>query len=194
MRPTQIRDKKMRADTEKAIKEYEVRTLLNEKNIQRAEEQLRADETVLYLSPTNAVVITGKNKKALPGIIVITNQRVFLYNKVLFTVNMESFNLKDINSIDSMSDGIKGSKIKIHTTTKSLEILISYKSSIATRIIQLLDTAMNDAKNEFKNSNQISTSSPDIIEQIKKLAELKEQGILSEEEFSNKKQDLLNKI
>jgi len=180
----------MRADTEKAIKEYEVRAFLNGKNIQRAEEQLRPDEKVLYLSPTNAVVITGKSKKELPGIVVITNQRVFLYNKALFTVNMESFNLKDINSIESMSDGIKGSKIKIHTITKSMEVLISYKSSIATKIIQLLDTAMNEAKNNSQNI----ISSPDIIDQIKKLAELKDQGILSEEEFDKKKQELLSKI
>ena len=184
----------MRADTEKAIKEYEVRTLFNEKNIQRAEEQLRPDENVLFLSPTNAVVITGKNKKELPGIIVISNQRVFLYNKVLFTVNMESFNLKDINSIDSASDGIKGSKIKIHTTTKSMEVLISYKSSIATKIIQLLDAAMNDAKKEINNNQNVIVSSPDIIDQIKKLADLKDQGILSEEEFNKKKQELLSKI
>ncbi len=180
----------MRADIEKIIKEYEVNTFLNEKNIKRAEEQLRSDETVLYLSPTNAVVYTGKNKKSLVGIIVITNRRVFLYSKVLFSVTIESFNMTDLNSIESTSNGLSGSKLKLHTNTKTMEVLISYKSSIATKIMQLLDKTMNDAKNK----NQSSVTPTDNIDQIKKLAELKELGIISQEEFEKKKQDLLTKI
>ena len=180
----------MRADIEKIIKEYEVNTFLNEKNIKRAEEQLGSDETVLYLSPTNAVVYTGKNKKSLVGIIVITNRRVFLYSKVLFSVTIESFNMTDLNSIESTSNGLSGSKLKLHTNTKTMEVLISYKSSIATKIMQLLDTTMNDAKNK----NQSNVTPTDNIDQIKKLAELKELGIISQEEFEKKKQDLLNKI
>jgi hypothetical protein len=180
----------MRADIEKIIKEYGVNTFLNEKNIKRAEEQLRSDETVLYLSPTNAIVYTGKNKKSLVGTIVITNQRVFLYSKVLFSVTIESFNMTDLNSIESTSNGLSGSKLKLHTNTKTMEVLISYKSSIATKIIQLLDTTMNEAKNK----NQSSIAPTDNIDQIKKLAELKDLGIISQEEFEKKKQDLLNKI
>lgn len=41
---------------------------------------------------------------------------------------------------------------------------------------------------------QAQTGSGDVFDQIKKLAELKDQGILSEEEFANKKQALLDKL
>lgn len=180
----------MRTDTEKVIKEYGVRTLFNENNIRRAEEQLGSDEIVLYIAPTNAVIYTGLSKKKVSGVVVITNKRVFLYSKILFSVTIESFNMKDLNSIDSSSNGLTGSTIKLHTNTKSMEILVSYKASIAEKIIKLLDTTMNEAKNNNGNKN----TSVDSIEQIRKLSELKDQGILTQEEFEKKKQDLLGKI
>ncbi len=48
------------------------------------------------------------------------------------------------------------------------------------------------AKDE--NKDKVSTNTSDSADQIKKLAELKEQGILTEEEFSKKKEELLAKI
>jgi hypothetical protein len=41
---------------------------------------------------------------------------------------------------------------------------------------------------------QAQSGSGDVFDQIRKLAELKDQGILSEEEFSAKKQTLLDKL
>jgi len=48
-------------------------------------------------------------------------------------------------------------------------------------------------RGEFKrvNSEQSSSISNDSISQIEKLAEMKEKGILTEEEFNSKKQELL---
>jgi Short C-terminal domain len=41
---------------------------------------------------------------------------------------------------------------------------------------------------------QTASGSGDVFDQIRKLAELKDQGILSEEEFTSKKQTLLDKL
>lgn len=180
----------MREDTKRILKQFEVKTIFNEKKIKNAESQVRDDENILYIAPSNATIRTGRQKKKLPGILVITDKRVFFYSKVLFIVSTESFNLKDLNSIESSSTGISGSYITLNTNTKSMDVLISHKRKVAHEIIQLLDTAMDNAKNKFQSgSNQT-----DNIEQIAKLAKLKEQGILSEQEFEKKKQELLNKI
>ena len=50
--------------------------------------------------------------------------------------------------------------------------------------------------NVFKenSSNTIKDSSNDILSQIEKLSELKEKGILTEDEFNAKKTDLLAKM
>lgn len=46
----------------------------------------------------------------------------------------------------------------------------------------------------YHNSNNLSSNSESYLTQIQKLAELKEQGIITEEEFEEKKHALLNKI
>ena len=43
-------------------------------------------------------------------------------------------------------------------------------------------------------NEELLLSSSDVPDQIKKLAELKEQGILTEDEFQSKKQQLLSKM
>lgn len=179
----------MREDVEKIIKEYGVSTSFNGKNIKRAVEQLRSDETVLYISPTNATIYTGRKKESFPGVFVVTDKRVFVHSKMLFAVRMESFNLIDLNSIDSTSNGVTGSKIKLNSNTKSIEVLVSYKSSVATRIIDMLDIEMNKAKNKNNLSqlNEVSSEADELL----KFAELRDKGIITSDEFEAKKKQLL---
>jgi len=181
----------MKPEIERILREYEVKTLFNKNKLARAVEQVRPEETILYIAPTNAVVLTGNKRKAMPGIVVLTDRRLFLYAKILFSVQIESFNMVDINAIDSSSDGIFGSKINIHTHTKSVEILTSYKATIATKVFRLLEDTMYAAKNR---TNTVAVAAPGAIDQIKKLAELRDQGILTAREFEVKKQELLSKI
>ena len=47
---------------------------------------------------------------------------------------------------------------------------------------------------EAKKNNGKNSGGPDVLEQIQKLASLKDAGILSEEEFNQKKADLLAKL
>jgi len=45
-----------------------------------------------------------------------------------------------------------------------------------------------------KTSNSSQPSSPDVLGQIEKLSQLKDSGILTEEEFNTKKEELLKKL
>jgi hypothetical protein len=45
-----------------------------------------------------------------------------------------------------------------------------------------------------KSETDITSNSDDILEQIRKLSELKKEGILTEEEFEGKKKQLLEKL
>tara|TARA_B100000945_G_C20327804_1_gene570862 strand:- start:15 stop:989 length:975 start_codon:yes stop_codon:yes gene_type:complete len=60
--------------------------------------------------------------------------------------------------------------------------------------MQFIDDLMRDFFKESSVSNQASEVSIDIPSQIKKLSDLKDQGILTEEEFNAKKADLLSKM
>jgi uncharacterized iron-regulated protein len=44
------------------------------------------------------------------------------------------------------------------------------------------------------NTNNTGNNKTDFLEMLKQLGELKNQGILTEEEFSKKKQEILDKI
>jgi len=58
----------------------------------------------------------------------------------------------------------------------------------------VVSTAKELMECNSSNSTQKSSSESDIIEQIRKLAELKDAGILSESEFDAKKSELLSRI
>ena len=47
---------------------------------------------------------------------------------------------------------------------------------------------------DSKNSNTTSSQEDDPITKIKKLSELKDQGIISDEEFAQKKKELMDKV
>jgi hypothetical protein len=56
----------------------------------------------------------------------------------------------------------------------------------------VLQSAMSRGFNPGKEEKKITVQPVDVADQIKKLAELRDQGILTEEEFSNQKTKLLN--
>ena len=59
---------------------------------------------------------------------------------------------------------------------------------------KLADYFLELSKTGGQQQTIVQTNEPDIPEQIKKLSELKDQGILTEEEFGKKKEELLAKI
>jgi hypothetical protein len=54
--------------------------------------------------------------------------------------------------------------------------------------------AMNEQRRDFDAVTQIAEMTELVIGQIKRLAELHEAGILTDEEFSAKKQELLSRL
>lgn len=59
---------------------------------------------------------------------------------------------------------------------------------------QNLSEAASYIREKQRESQQSSTSESDPVEQLEKLGELKDKGVISEEEFAEKKQDLLDQI
>ena len=63
------------------------------------------------------------------------------------------------------------------------------KKELLDLVFKVISSQWNKVKNESSKSD-----TSDIPSQIEKLAKLKDQGILTEEEFQNKKKDLLSKM
>jgi hypothetical protein len=109
-------------------------------------------------------------------------------------VDLPNLNVAGSLSTNSIETGRveKGKKSKQQFTEVDMEFEKHY---IASTIIQILPESRKPAEvKQMKTKQSQLLSSDEVIELIKKLSELHSSGILTDEEFSSKKSELLSKI
>ena len=158
----------------------------------------------------------GLDSLAAKDYIVCTNKQIIVMDREAFgaTSNVKQFYYEDITSAsteqNSNSSSISGALLDaaITAATKTCDLYFSvagarnkiktlYKSE-AERIVAVYHQYRKAAKTANAQPQVVvqQTAQPtdDPLEQLKKLASLKEMGIISEEEFNQKKADLLSKL
>lgn len=180
----------MRVDIEQAIEKFGIKIFGNKGNIERAEKNLWNDEQVLYIGPTNAVVYATntKRKEKLPGIFILSNQRILFFYKAGFSEASIVFNLSEINSINCSGNGLTGGHIEIHTVTITLDILVTYKKEVMQEIQNIINYAMSN----YHHQPAPLASNIDSTDEIRKFKQLLDDGIITQEEFETKKKQLLS--
>ena len=149
---------------------------------------------------------------AVDYIVCTNNQLIFVNREMLgATANVKQFYYEDVTSMatiqNSQSTDLLGAVIDTALTAAmkicTLQVAVAgAKENInvvylveATRIIAIYHEMRKNAKKAAAEPVQVvNQSGPDVLEQIQKLAQLKEAGILSEEEFAAKKAELLAKL
>jgi|GEM_PF-949170 len=146
--------------------------------------------------------------------IICTNKKIVLYEgdpKAL-----KHFNYDEIASITtqqsavsfldlSLTLGMNPNDMEIHTIDSSIEKINILYSREAEKVIQIYNRYKKDGSTkepqetshsgqEETNTGQSAVPQEDPIAMIEKLAALKEKGIITEEEFNQKKKDLLDKL
>lgn len=163
-------------------KKVHVSLLGNGKVIKEAESMLDENEKVLY-----AIVFKQFN------ILVVTTKRVFTCYNTAVGFRKKILYLKDITSVEEDKGGVFVSfagGLIIKGITQNIDVSGITARAIVDEIRQIILKAKEDL--EDSNSNNISsTKSLNYLEELEKLAELKEKGIISEEEFNSKKQQIL---
>lgn len=162
-----------------------------EKNLLGIKEHLKNGETIIasVMGAYESKILGSDTVKN--GILVVTENRVVFYGKKLFNgYDMESFPLSNISSIEK-SKGFMGSSITVYTSGNSfklkwinkgdIEKFSEYINSkigkpIETKIVATLDTITKDDK----------------FDKLNKLAELKKNGIITDEEFEQEKKKILS--
>lgn len=180
----------MREDLQKVIDEFNSK--FSKKDILRIDEVVEKTETILFAAATNCVIksVNINKTESYPGIAILTDKRFIFTYKVLLNWTLETINVSDIQSINCSGNGLTGGHVQIHTLVKTYDILVSYKKDMIQKIERVFETAKNNAT----APSAPASSGEDVLAQIEKLSELKNKGILSEEEFQAKKQELLAKI
>lgn len=179
----------MRSDTIKAIKEFQVTTFGNKKNIEKTEALLSVDEEVLFVQPTNCIIISSntKKKEKVPGVALLTNKRFIFNSNILSDSLTEIVSVTDIDTVTYKGD-IISSHLEIHTITKTYNLLISYKKEMRQKVQMVFEQAKSMASvNAVQYQPTVSSA-----DEIMKFKQLLDQGVITQEEFDKKKQQLLN--
>ena len=127
------------------------------------------------------------------GILLATDNRIVFYAKKMFGFDLESFPYSNISSLE-MSKGFMGYKISFFSSGNKVSVKWINEQHCQGKDMNGFVEFVRSNIGKKENSTNSRGSSLDIPEQIKKLAELNSQGILTDDEFSKKKAILLEKM
>ena len=179
----------MRTDVEQTIEKLRTITSKSKKYIEIAEAMLNDDETVLLVVPTNSKRL---RRNFVSQVLFLTDKRIFVNRRVLIKFTSESTPLDEIIYVHFTSDNSTHGYIEIKSSTKIYSISLTGKLYMLKQVYQEFETAINNYK--AQQAAQNNAPQPDIVDQIEKLAQLRDKGIITEEEFQAKKTDLLSRM
>lgn len=186
---------------EEYVKNNKTYNLMNKSAIQKTQNLIENDEEILYALVTNVSIDKNNNtsfknqnqlfggamqlKNVLSGVIAITDKRIIFCNSTLGTTNEKQMMIKDIKSIDEHISGLtKTGELRINGMTETFVIKILRKG-----IEQEIKKAINIARSNINTGEKNFTISN--ADEIRKYKQLYDDGIITQEEFEKKKQELL---
>nr|BFD33640.1 PH domain-containing protein [Pigmentibacter ruber] len=123
-------------------------------------------------------------------LIALTDRRIIFLDKgMIYGLKQSFIDIDKINSI-SCSSGILFGDIIV--TDGAVQRNISYVEKHTVKLFTNKVQEVIDSRKKTKEDNKYNFNQGSIIEQLEKLAALKDKGILTLSEFENQKQKLLN--
>lgn len=117
------------------------------------------------------------------GSLIVSNERVIFYRRGLLGEVLETIPLKSITSIERRST-LGHRVIRIHTSHDRLEFKLFDKA---------IEQTLMDAI-EAGRGAETKQAAPDGVDLLKQLAQLRDAGVVTEQEFQDKKRDLLSRM
>lgn len=142
------------------------------------------------LTPTEHVITlaVGTFEKTM-GALILTTERLVFFDQTLMTQKIEEFNLDAIQSL-----GVEKKR-----TGETIGIAISGRKAEITNIHHGEGEALVAAFREVRGARSAASSAPaafepDAMDQLRKLGDLHQAGILTDDEFASKKAELLDRM
>ena len=124
------------------------------------------------------------------GQFVLTNKRVCFYSEAPFEEIFETIPLSKITSVETSS--LMGYRvIRLHTAHDDLEFKTLEPKALFDTVLAHLERLRNASTG---SSAAPTASAESITDQIKKLGELRDAGLLTNDEFNTKKAELLARL
>ncbi|TXK17817.1 SHOCT domain-containing protein [Homoserinibacter sp. GY 40078] len=112
----------------------------------------------------------------------------------------EMIPVKNISSVTTRRDGIMNSFVSIITSGNTIDFRVSHgeaatvKTVVTDLILGKYDAAVEAAAAPVPEPAPTAAPGVDVTEQIAKLASLRDAGVLTDEEFTTKKAELLARL
>lgn len=124
------------------------------------------------------------------GQFILTNERACFYRKDSFEEIFETIPLSKISSVETLS--LMGYRVlRLHTAHDDLDFKTLEPKELFDEVLAQLERLRNERTDHSVAS---TTAADSITDQIKKLGELRDGGLLTEEEFKTKKAELLARL
>ena len=159
-----------------------------QRNLAAVGEHLDENESIIEsCGGVYEVKLFGMHDDVRRGIFIVTEKRVVFFAKWLMGYDLESFPLSKISAIE-ISKSLMGKSINMKMPGNTVEIKW-IQSGEPNKLVAYVRENMGE-----ETPVRPDPASEDILAQIQKLAALKDQGILTEDEFTAKKTELLAKM
>lgn len=157
-----------------------------EKNLEAVKNHLKNGENIKFSVYGTYETKRMGNDALRSGIFGATETRIIFFAKKMMGYDLESFPFEKISSIEQ-SKALMGHSITFYASGNKTTMKWIKKTEVQSFMSYV-------ESNIGKEKVESITSNSDIPSQIQKLAELNKQGILTDDEFNQKKSELLNKM
>ncbi|WP_343664907.1 PH domain-containing protein [Chryseobacterium mucoviscidosis] len=149
---------------------------------------LDSDEKIL------AIIDAQFAKTTDAGILLVTPKRIISVSKAMFSPAKVNEFLNDNILEVSFVKNFVSPNIRIHTKEKTVEFESFFNKDYAEDFYHFISKIYNKEEIPETSSVEENTVSESVLEQLEKLGRLRENGILTEEEFTLQKKKLLEKL
>ncbi|MGY1632234.1 PH domain-containing protein [Geodermatophilus sp. SYSU D01186] len=164
-----------------------------DKLIEQAREHLEPGEVIKgAVQGTYETKIMG-SETVRTGILVATDRRVVFYAKKFTGYDLESFPYGNISSFEQ-GKNMMGHNITFYASGNRVHVKWIPTDENLVRLTEEVKAAMNAKHVMGQPAPQVAAPQPDIMGQLKQLGELRDAGILTQEEFDTKKAELLARL
>jgi hypothetical protein len=159
-----------------------------DKLVAQAREHLEEGEDVLTAVQGTYETKLAGNDTTRKGVFVATDRRLVFYAKKLTGYDLESYPYDHISSIE-MGKNMMGHTVTFFASGNKVAMKWIDKKQDVSGFISTVRTRMKGGAGN--GAAAPATGEPDLSDQLRKLAQLRDDGILTDEEFQAKKAQLL---
>ena len=142
--------------------------------------EMKKDEKIIsFVNGYIGEMLGVKDKELINGILILTNQRIVFFSRGFLQKGVLKYiSIKDISSIDRRSKGL--------VNVLNVNNIIEFKTTDTKK-----EQQVHQEIEKTMNEQIIHLSEDERIEALKKYGELRDSGVITQDDFQNKKNEIL---